>query len=367
MTALREVSDEFILWSISGEDVGREIHLALQRVQSRQNSTAGLASRARCLQVHGSDLPRGPVHAVFATIDYGTWARGRHQSPNGPPIVRNSEFPWGLPSLHGNARSSIEQENQRLREVLRLLRHINTEYPEARIFFAFPEHLGATARGCPASPWTLRELRQWAAKEGWCRYALYQCELDDEHRRFPLGLLTSETFNSSRCHRGWPKLRKQDGKYVGPLPAECACSNAHSLATSSSDRHQSPQSAVRPGFFYWLWCKLLKVGPLRSGRPQKELLNADQLDSISSSGGETWLDSLTPSASSSATSRASSCSSSAPSNTSLLHRLNQDQQLADNLGLSDEAIAKDSVLNAKDINDQNYAYQVPTVKARAER
>ncbi len=367
MTALRDVSDEFILWSISGEDVGREMQSALERVQSHQNSTAGRANKARCIQVHGSDLPEGPVHAAFATIDYGTWARGRHQSPNGPPILRNSEFPWGLPSLRGNARASIEQENRRLREVLRLLRHINTEYPEAKIFFAFPEHLGAATRGCPASPWTLRELRRWASKEGWCRYALYQCELDDELRRFPLGLLTSETFNSNRCHRGWPKFRAQDGKYVGPLPAECICSNGHSLATSSSDRHQSPPSAIRPGFLYWLWCKLLKVGPLRSGRPQNELRKADQRESPSSSGGETWLDSLTPSSSSRATSRASSCSSSTPSNTSLLSRLNQDQPLADNLGLTDEVSAKDSLLNAEDINNQNYVYQVPTVKARVER
>ncbi len=367
MTALRDVSDEFILWSISGDDVGREMQSALQRVQSHQNSTAGRANNARCIQVHGSDLPEGPVHAVLATIDYGTWARGRHQSPNGPPILRNSEFPWGMPSLRGNARSSIEQENRRLREVLRLLRLITTEYPAAKIFFAFPEHLGAAALGCPASPWALRELRRWASKEGWCRYALYQCELDDEHRRFPLGLLTSEAFNSKRCHRGWPKLRNQDGKYVGPLPAECTCFNDHSLATSSPDRHQSPLSAIRPGFLYWLWCKLLKVGPLRSGRPQNQLRNADQRDSASSSGGETWLDSLSSSASSTSGSRASSCSSSAPSNTSLLNRLNQDQSLAENLGLSDEIIAKDSLLNVKDTNDQNYMDQVPTVKARVER
>ncbi len=339
--------------------------MALQRVQSRQNSTAGLAQRARCIPVHGSELPEGPVHAVFATIDYGTWARGRHQSPNGPPVVRNSEFPWGLPSLHDTARSTIERENQRLREVFRLLRHINTEHPETKIFFAFPEYLGAAARGCPASPWRLRELRQWASKEGWCRYALYQCELDDELSRFPLGLLTSETFNSRRCHRGWPRIRKQDGKYVGPLPAECTCTNDHSVTASSTTRNEAPPNAIRPGFLCWLWSKLLKVGPLRTGRSQNDLREADQFDPISSSGGETWLESPTPS-SSSATSRASSCPS-APSSTSLLRRLDQDQELAVNLGLSDDTFMKDSVLNATATDDQNYVYQVPTVKARAER
>ncbi len=218
MTALRDVAGEFILWTISGEDVGREMQSALQQVQSRPNSTTGSSQRARCIHVHGSRLPEGPVHAVFATIDYGTWARGRHQSPNGPLVVRNSEFPWGLPTLHGSARHDIEQENQRLREVLRLLRHISTERPEVKIFFAFPKFLGEVARGCPASPWRLRELRRWASREGWCRYALYQCELDDESHRFPLGLLASETFNSRHCHKGWPRLRREDGKYIGPLP-----------------------------------------------------------------------------------------------------------------------------------------------------
>ncbi len=359
MTALRDVSGEFILWTISGEDVGREMQAALQRVQSHHNSSAGHLQKARCIHVHGPELPDGPVHAVFTTIDYGTWARGRHQSPSGPPVVRDAEFPWGLPRLHGAARYTIEHENQRLRDVLRLLHRINTDHPETKLFFAFPEFLGTATRGCPASPWRLRELRRWASKEGWCRYALYQCELSEEPHRFPLGLLTSEPFNSRHCHRGWPRIRKHDSKYIGPLPAECTCTMSHQLSTSAATRNVPPLDAIRPGFLDWLWRKLLKVGPLRSG-----MSDADQRDTISSSGGETWLDSQTSSPS--ATPRSSSCSS-APSTTSATQRLDEDQELAINLGLAEDDRMKDSVLNVTATDDQNYEYQAPTVKARAER
>ncbi len=359
MTALRDVSGEFILWTIGGEDVGREMQLALQQVQSHQNSRDGRTLKARCIHVEGPELPEGPVHAIFATIDYGTWARGRHLSPSGPPVVRNSEFPWGLPRLQGHARVSIELENQRLRDVLRLLHQASTKYSEAKLLFAFPEFLGTAAQGCPASPWQLRELRRWASKEGWCRYALYQCELHEEPHRFPLGLLTSESFNSRRCYRGWPRIRKQDGKYIGPLPAECSCTNAHHITASPATNKDPPPHAIRPGFLYWLWHKLLRVGPLRSGKS-----DADPSDAMSSSGGETWLESSSSSPSS--TSRASSCSST-PSGTSARQRLDEDQELAVNLGLSDEMGMKESVLNATAADDQNYMHQAPTVKARAER
>ncbi len=365
MTVLREVSDEFILWTIGGEDVGREMQLALQQVQSHPNSSMGCTPKARCMHVGGPELPEGPVHAIFATIDYGTWARGRHQSPSGPPVVRNSEFPWGLPHLQGTARVSIELENQRLRDVLRLLHQASTKHPETRLFFVFPEFLGIAARGCPASPWQLQELRRWASNEGWCRYALYQCELHEEPHRFPLGLLTSESFNSRRCYRGWPRIRKHDGKYVGPLPIECSCNNTHNHATSTATHRDSPPQAIRPGFLCWLWRKLLKVGHLRSGESE-----ADQQEARSSSGGETWLESSSPSPSASssplATPRASS-GSSTPSGTSADQHLGEDHELAVNLGLSDERDTKESVLNVTAKDDQNYMYQAPTVKARAER
>ncbi len=359
MTALRDVSGEFILWTISGEDVGREMQAALQRVQSHHNSKADHLRRARCIHVNGSELPEGPVHAVFATIDYGTWARGRHQSPNGPPVVRDAVYPWGLPHLQGTARDAIEQENQRLRDILHLLHRINTEHPETKLFFAFPEFLGKAARGCPASPWRLQELRRWASKEGWCRYALYQCELHEESHRFPLGLLTSEPFNSRHCSRGWPQIRRHDGKYIGPLSAECTCNNSHQVPTPSASHRDPPLDAVRPGFLEWLLRKLLKVGPLRTG-----MSDADQRDSMSSSGGETWIDSQS---SSSSTTPRSSAGSSAPPTTSITQRLNEDQELAINLGLAEDDHINDAVLNAMDTNDQNYEYKAPTVKARAER
>ncbi len=359
MTALRDVSGEFILWTISGEDVGREMQAALQRVQSHHNSHAERLRGIRCIHVNGPELPKGPVHAVFATIEYGTWARGRHQSPSGPSVVRDAVYPWGLPHLQGTARQIIEQENQRLREVLRLLHRVNSDHPETKLFFAFPEFLGTASRGCPASPWRLRELRRWASKEGWCRYALYQCELHEESHRFPLGLLTSEPFNSRCCRRGWPRIRGHDGKYIGPLPATCDCNHAHQISTPSASHRDPPLAAIRPGFMEWLWRKLLKVGPLRTGRP-----DADQRDPLSSSGGETWIDSQ--SSSSSTTSR-STAGSPPPSTTTITRRLNEDQDLAINLGLGEDDRIKDAVLNAMDTNDQNYEYKAPTVKARAER
>ncbi len=132
--SLRDVSDDFTCWVVGGEDVGMDMQSALTWVREHRPDLARRAKTAKCFTVTGSTLPSGHVHAVLGTIDYRTWARGRHGADSGPSYVRNAAYPWGLPWLTGNIRDRLEQENERLREVFGLLHRISAQYPSAQCF-----------------------------------------------------------------------------------------------------------------------------------------------------------------------------------------------------------------------------------------
>ncbi len=361
MKSLRDVADNFTCWVVGGEDVGTDVRSALAWVREHCPDLAQRAGTAKCFTVTGSILPSGPVHAILGTIDYRTWARGRHGANSGPPYVRNAAYPWGLPWITGTVRDQLEQENNRLREVLGLLHRLSAQHPSAKRFFAFPEYFGMAQQGSPASPWMLPEVRRWARKEGWCRYALFQCELGPEPQRFPCGLLTSEVLNSRYAHGGWPQFRREDHKYVGPLPPECSCGNRHDNARTPANTSEAAQTVLRPAFLRWLWTNMLKTGLLRTGKGSGDRPRASLGDHYSyqsdSTDEDTWITSH-----SSTSSSVSSTSSSPSRSPATSARLQIDQGLSKNLGLGD-VVFEQPVLNIKDKDSRNFVNQVPTVKA----
>ncbi len=382
VTALRDVADPFIIWVIGCEDVGQEARAALEFVCPRQPAATGRFSNVQCLTINGSASPAGPVHAILAAPDYRTWARGRHGSVTGPPFLRNATFPWGLPWLTGAARHELERTNQELRDTLGTLHTLSLRHPTAQAVLLFPECFGPAAQGHPASIWLLPELRQWARKAGWIRSAVFQCELDVEKHRYPCGLLSSEVIDSTRAHRGWPRFRPHDGKYVGPLPPECACSRTHAPPTGPSSDDTIDSSPIRPGLWRWLCSKLLKTGLLRSGRlrshTQQARRTASPSPSTDSSAGETWITTSSSASSASSVSAATSPRrrrTDAHKDLSKTH-LEADHELSKRLDLLKEgdrpeentdSVSRALVLNVKDKEEEDYVYEVPTVKAGCPR
>ncbi len=377
------------MWILGGDDVGQEMRSALEFMKRQPYATSCASRTARCITVEGTEMPSGPVHAIFATVAYESWARGRHGAAAGPPYLRNASFPWGLPWITGASRDSLEQANQCVRDTLGLLRTLSAQHPAALIVFAFPECFGPAEQGRPASIWLLPELRQWAKRDGWCRSAVFQCELGVEDRRYPCGLLASEVLDSRRNHRGWPRFRPQDGKYMGPLPPQCTCGRSHDgpIETGLTSRH--PQAALRPGLFRWLWKKLFNAGLLRSGRTRQTPLEARKSSSnpSDSSDDETWIASSSSSSPPRSTSPPSA-STSAPRQRSRASTsegtidLTMDYDLAGKLGLRipvdqpsvsrkpvdhlsniSDITPRSSLWNATAANQSNFENKVPTVKA----
>ncbi len=266
---------------------------SLKRLASISVSPITACARAtRCTIVDLAALPQGPVHAILAMLPYTTWARGRHQSPRGPPFLRDCHHPWGLPWLSGRQRQQVEHNNDQLRDIFGVLQATRTRDSSIQMFFIFPEDLGRAALGRPACPWQLRELRAWSQQAGWKRQAFFQCEFGKEPHRFPCGVLSSETLNSRRGHRGWPTINEEDGKYLGPLPPLCRCGHAHEHHEAETKR-KDPSTYLRPGFIRWLIKRILSAGLLRTGIVDAHTENDPESDSHSDSDGDTWEDTET--------------------------------------------------------------------------
>ena len=150
-----------------------------------------------------------------------TWCRLRHQNSNGPKPVRNKAFPWGLPWLKEHERSQVDAENDALRSTLRLLNQVHTSRPRVNWYLLQPEDLGTAKRGTTASPWQLRELRQWARNHGLQRNAPHHA-FGKAPTRDSLGVLSSISLGARRKYKGWPSFA-EESIYTGPLPTACSC------------------------------------------------------------------------------------------------------------------------------------------------
>ncbi len=362
MNAPRDVAEAFTVWGIGDERLERDMRQALDEVKRLATPLQARAAVTQISMINGDSIPEGPVHAVLATIPYGTWARGRHDRPEGPPFVRSASHPWGLPWLTGSARERLEEANTKLRSAMTLLKITNARCPSAQLTFAFPEYFGSARQGLPASPWLLPEIRRWARREGWCRYALFQCELGTERRRFPCGILTSESMSSDSCHAGWPKLRQADMKYVGPLPPSCNCGRDHGTDENHDNADDASDAILRPGFLKWWLMQVLSAGLQRTGELRRTLRAHRKVErtpspSSGSEGDETWIE--------------SNSSISDDSGNPLKHTLDLDYALTTKLGLQDKEDQlldkKDQLLNAADTPIKNYVNQVPIVKGAVTR
>ncbi len=178
--------------------------------------------------VRWDDLPSGSVAAAVGVISASTWARSRHLSERGPQPVRNAQWPWGLPWLTEGDRRQVEGSNDQLRNLLGVLHRARARSPAVHLSLWHPEDLGGARLGRPASPWQLREIRQWANREGLHRAAFFQCAYQRHRFPLPMAVLHSHPFRRRHIFAGWPQFRGRGNDcYIGPLPRACACSEPH--------------------------------------------------------------------------------------------------------------------------------------------
>ncbi len=173
--------------------------------------------------------PRAPsVSTLLCCPTTSTWSRSRRRGTRGPPPTRSATWPWGVPWLSPGHRDSTEHDNDSLRLCISVADCV-LEY-SAITLLAFPEQYGSTDGDRPASPWDLREVREWASKRSLWRIAFRQCELGPSARPRPTGALINASLRHASFYYGWPDLhRRDDGtwRYQGPLPHQCSCQQPH--------------------------------------------------------------------------------------------------------------------------------------------
>ena len=77
----------------------------------------------------------------------------------------------------------------------------------------FPEDLGTTKNGWPASCWSMKKLREMP---GMMRGALHQSDLGGPTPK-PTGIFLEEGDHPPWLRMGWPRFDTR-GRYIGPLP-----------------------------------------------------------------------------------------------------------------------------------------------------
>ncbi len=128
--------------------------------------------------------PRAPsVSILLCCPTTSTWSRSRRRGTKGPPPTRSATWPWGVPWLSPGHRDSTEHDNDSLRLCIAVADCV-LEF-RAIALLSFPEQLGSTDGDRPASPWDLRELREWVSRKSLWRIAFRQCELGPSPRPRP--------------------------------------------------------------------------------------------------------------------------------------------------------------------------------------
>ena len=145
-----------------------------------------LRSAARAIFL--ADLRRGYFDALIAAPPCDTHTRARHSNFLGPPPLRSGEWPRGLSDLSPMPEEKVRRANV-LSDYAITAMHAAVD-ADALVLLKFPEHLGATKQGMPASLWTDPRMREHEGK-GAKRGAIDQDEWASVRYLRPTGLITN--------------------------------------------------------------------------------------------------------------------------------------------------------------------------------
>ena len=110
----------------------------------------------------------------------------------------------------------------------------------ARIHYLseFPEDLGTTATGTPASLWQMPQFEQALLRRGMHTFALFQCEYGAASAK-PTRFLSDLRHFEGKFYTGIPVF-DPGWKYKGPLPKSCPHPGQHEPLIGMNDQGQRP-------------------------------------------------------------------------------------------------------------------------------
>ena len=185
----------------------------------------------------------------------------------GPRPLRDASWPRGRPDLTEAERDKVNKANILTDFAIQALRAAAERNVLALL--EFPEDLGKTAKGTPASIWRVPEMRELSSL-GLVRGAIFQNRWAPVPYAKPTGLITDADVlvSTPGFHVGWPAFDSQ-GFYKGPLPMpDSSCEPL--IGKDSSGRFKTqPTAADHPSMSLKLAAGLLESWLHRHWAPQK--------------------------------------------------------------------------------------------------
>ena len=190
---------------------------------------------------------KDPPFCIIATPPCSTYSRARHfykESP-GPRPIRSRQFPLGFPWLSTTNRQKAEEGTAlacKMWEMFDIAREIGSHF-----LGEFPEDLGATSTGVPASIWQMDAFFSLLANPGVMTMALFQCEFGASTPK-PTRLITDLQNFEGPYHEGIPTFTA-DWRYLGPLPKSCPHPGQHEqlIGLDDSGKWKTGPAAHYPG------------------------------------------------------------------------------------------------------------------------
>jgi hypothetical protein len=184
---------------------------------------------------------------IIATPPCSTYSRARHLYKRipGPRPIRSREHPDGFPWL--NAKK-LQQAAQGTAFADKTWELADLAYElDAAFLSEFPEDLGKTDTGVPASLWQMQKFSDCLARKNMKTFALFQCEFGAQTPK-PTRFLSDLDHFIGNFYLGAPEFY-DDWSYKGPLPRVCPHPGAHQplIGTDHEGKWKTGPAAHYPG------------------------------------------------------------------------------------------------------------------------
>ncbi len=187
-------------------------------------------------------------HYLLLVPKLPTWSRLPALNTRGPRPMRSRRFPWGMPWVHGNISSRLNDEHvliQMTFDCINSFLRLAGETNATRwLTLISPEDLGPVGDDAPPSLWQLKELQQLAERFQLHRAAFCQCRHAPSKHARPTGILASHPLPPGVSKKGWPKI---SDSYLGPLPRTCGCGRRHASMQRIKRKFNSPEGMLEDG------------------------------------------------------------------------------------------------------------------------
>ena len=184
---------------------------------------------------------------IIATPPCSTYSRARHLYKKfpGPRPIRSRQCPEGFPWLDDKKRNQAVQGTALATKAWDLCELAG----ELGAYFLseFPEDLGLTDTGVPASLWQMPQFMDQLAKKDMQTFALFQCEFGAATPK-PTRFLSDLKHFAGKFYVGAPSF-DTEWRYKGPLPKTCPHPGQHEalIGVNEAGQWKTSPAAHYPG------------------------------------------------------------------------------------------------------------------------